>query len=142
MVRAILALDPAKQMGFCSAKKSGTVFLGSEKPDRLKFLFDFLNDIIEEEKITHIAYEKPGGSHYNALVSHANLEGVILLLCAMHSLQYYGYSATSIKKYITDNGAAKKADVIAAVKELGYDPADDNEADAIALYRLADSELK
>jgi len=44
------------------------------------------------------------------------------------------------KKSVIGRGNALKPDVIKAVQRLGYDPIDDNEADAIALllYRLSD----
>jgi Holliday junction resolvasome RuvABC endonuclease subunit len=39
----------------------------------------------------------------------------------------------TIKRHATGNGNASKEAVIAAVRSLGFDPADDNEADALAL---------
>lgn len=137
----ILALDPATQSGYATEKSSGSINLGTERPQKLKALYKFIYDIVKKEKITHIVYEKPGGSHYNALVSHASLEGVILLQCELLGLEYLPYSATAIKKFVTDSGAASKQDVIDAVKERGYNPIDDNEADAIALYLLAKHNL-
>jgi Holliday junction resolvasome RuvABC endonuclease subunit len=43
---------------------------------------------------------------------------------------------STLKKQITGNGRAEKADVIAAVKALGWQPASDNDADAIALATI------
>lgn len=137
----ILALDPATLTGYHTEKSSGTWDLGSERPEKLKNLYYNIYNLVKSEKITHIVYEKPGGSHYNALVSHASLEGIILLQCELLGLSYYSYSAASIKKFVTDKGNATKGEVIAAVKKLGYKPIDDNEADATALYLLAKSEL-
>ncbi len=42
-----------------------------------------------------------------------------------------------IKKYITGHGRAAKSDVVKAVSNLGFSPADDNEADAISILLLA-----
>ena len=39
----------------------------------------------------------------------------------------------TIKKHITGKGNAPKEDVIAAVKNKGFLPIDDNEADSLAL---------
>jgi Holliday junction resolvasome RuvABC endonuclease subunit len=43
----------------------------------------------------------------------------------------------TIKRHIAGKGNADKAAVIAAVKALGFDPQDDNEADALALLLWA-----
>jgi Holliday junction resolvasome RuvABC endonuclease subunit len=43
----------------------------------------------------------------------------------------------TIKRHITGKGNADKSAVIAAVKMLGFNPADDNEADALALLHWA-----
>ena len=43
----------------------------------------------------------------------------------------------TIKRHITGRGNADKDAVIAAVRALGFDPADDNEADALALLHWA-----
>lgn len=46
---------------------------------------------------------------------------------------YQGVPVGAIKKHVTGKGNAGKPAVTAAVRALGYDVADDNEADAIAL---------
>ena len=43
----------------------------------------------------------------------------------------------TIKRFITGRGNADKAAVMSAVRERGYSPADDNEADAIAILLWA-----
>jgi Holliday junction resolvasome RuvABC endonuclease subunit len=43
----------------------------------------------------------------------------------------------TIKRHIAGKGNADKAAVIAAVQALGFDPQDDNEADALALLNWA-----
>jgi Holliday junction resolvasome RuvABC endonuclease subunit len=43
----------------------------------------------------------------------------------------------TIKRHIAGKGNADKAAVIAAVQALGFSPADDNEADALALLHWA-----
>lgn len=138
----ILALDPATQIGFASDEKSGSFSLGKTRPEKLLTLFEFIKETVLREKITHIVYEKPSGSHYNSLVSGASMEGVILLYCEMKGLYFMDYSPSAIKKFATGIGNCGKEEVIAAVKEWGYEPIDDNEADALALLRLAKTELK
>lgn len=53
--------------------------------------------------------------------------------CDERTIPYLGVPVQTIKKYITGKGNADKDAVKAAVEKLGYRPADDNEADAIAL---------
>jgi Holliday junction resolvasome RuvABC endonuclease subunit len=50
---------------------------------------------------------------------------------------YQGVPVGTIKRHVTGRGNADKQAVIAAVKALGFDPADDNEADALALLHWA-----
>ena len=51
-------------------------------------------------------------------------------------IPYLGIPVKVIKKHITGNGNSKKEVVIEAVKKLGFNPKDDNEADALALLHL------
>jgi hypothetical protein len=48
-----------------------------------------------------------------------------------------GVPVATIKRHVTGRGNAHKAAVIAAVQALGFIPADDNEADALALLHWA-----
>jgi hypothetical protein len=50
---------------------------------------------------------------------------------------YRGVPVGTIKRHIAGKGNADKAAVIAAVQALGFSPADDNEADALALLHWA-----
>ena len=52
-------------------------------------------------------------------------------------MPYQGVPVGTIKRFITGKGNADKQAVIAAVKERGFSPADDNEADAIAILLWA-----
>ena len=52
-------------------------------------------------------------------------------------IAYQGVPVGTIKRFITGKGNADKAAVIDAVRARGYSPADDNEADAIAILLWA-----
>lgn len=56
--------------------------------------------------------------------------------CEDHAIPYSGVPVGEIKKFATSKGNASKGEMIAAVQEWGYSPADDNEADAIAIFHL------
>jgi Holliday junction resolvasome RuvABC endonuclease subunit len=50
-----------------------------------------------------------------------------------NEIPYAGVPVGSIKRHATGKGNTNKDAVIAAVRALGFNPADDNEADALAL---------
>jgi Holliday junction resolvasome RuvABC endonuclease subunit len=57
--------------------------------------------------------------------------------CEENKVPYSGVPVQTIKKFITGKGNANKEAVIEAVKSRGFDPKDDNTADAIALLLYA-----
>ena len=57
--------------------------------------------------------------------------------CEQHGVAYQGVPVGTIKRHVTGKGNADKAAVIAAVRARGFNPADDNEADAIAILLWA-----
>jgi hypothetical protein len=57
--------------------------------------------------------------------------------CEQQSIPYQGVPVGTIKRYATGKGNAHKAAMIAAIEARGFRPADDNEADAIALLLWA-----
>ena len=57
--------------------------------------------------------------------------------CEHHEIPYEAVPVGTIKRHATGKGNANKDAVIAAVRKLGFDPADDNEADALAILDWA-----
>ena len=57
--------------------------------------------------------------------------------CEEQAIAYQGVPVGTIKRFATGKGNADKATVIAAVRARGFSPADDNEADAIAILLWA-----
>ena len=57
--------------------------------------------------------------------------------CELNSIAYQGVPVGTIKRFITGKGNADKDAVIAAVRARGFNPADDNEADALAILLWA-----
>lgn len=57
--------------------------------------------------------------------------------CEAAKIPYRGVPVATIKRHVTGKGNADKKAVIAAVRRFGFDPVDDNEADALALLRWA-----
>ena len=57
--------------------------------------------------------------------------------CEAQSIPYQGVPVGTIKRFATGKGNADKQAMIAAMRERGFEPADDNEADAIAILLWA-----
>jgi Holliday junction resolvasome RuvABC endonuclease subunit len=68
---------------------------------------------------------------------YGGLLGVLTAWCEENLVAYQGVPVGTIKRFITGKGNADKAAVIAAVQAKGFAPADDNEADAIAILLWA-----
>jgi Holliday junction resolvasome RuvABC endonuclease subunit len=62
---------------------------------------------------------------------------ILTAWCEHHGIGYQGVPVGTIKRFIAGKGNADKQAVIAAVKARGFAPADDNEADAIAILLWA-----
>ena len=57
--------------------------------------------------------------------------------CEQRGIAYQGVPVGTIKRFIAGKGNADKDAVIAAVRARGFTPADDNEADALAILLWA-----
>ena len=57
--------------------------------------------------------------------------------CDHHDIAYQGVPVGTIKRFIAGKGNADKRTVSDAVKARGFAPADDNEADALAILLWA-----
>jgi Holliday junction resolvasome RuvABC endonuclease subunit len=81
-----------------------------------------------------VAYEQVR-NHAGVDASHAfgGWLAILTAWCDHHDIAYQGVPVGTIKRFITGKGNADKAAVIAAVRARGFHPADDNEADALAI---------
>lgn len=142
----ILALDVATHTGWCTRTTSGVWDLSPKRDQsmsmRLIKLKAFLREIVAMESIDMIAFERGQGQHQSAVIIQAELHGVLKLFCEENNIAYKAYSPSEIKKHATGKGVANKdAMVKAAQEKYGYAGKDDNEADAIHIYKLAESEF-
>ena len=100
-----------------------------------------VKELVGIEGITLIAYERPAGMHKASIMVASEMVGVLKDLCIEMNINLACYSAQQIKKFATGKGNAGKPEMIEAAKKLGYSPVDDNEADAIHLYHLAQKDV-
>ena len=90
-----------------------------------------------EELYSHYAHPRTA-----ILMGHAR--GVILQVCAQFGMKIKSFSATRIKKSVTDNGRASKQQVQRAVQRilsLSEPPEPDDVADAVAVALCCADEL-
>ena len=143
----LLALDPATKFGWAINRDIYGVWdLTTRRDQSQGFKLLRFRSILAEtcrlNKVTIIAYEKPGGRNYAALVLHSKLVGEIEKYCEEKNIEYKGYSAADIKKFATGKGnSGKPAMIEAAQEKLGYEGEDDNEADALWILELLKHEL-
>ena len=62
---------------------------------------------------------------------------ILTAWCEHHQIPYEAVPVGTIKRHATGKGNANKDAMIAAVRGRGFDPVDDNEADALALLGWA-----
>lgn len=144
----ILTLDLGTKTGWALKTFDGSITSGTEqfKHDRwqgggmryLKFKHWLEQMLITVERIDVIYYEEVR-RHLGVDAAHAygGFLAHLTAWCEYHHVAYEGVPVGTIKRHATGKGNANKAMMIQAVKDLGYDPLDDNEADALALLHWA-----
>jgi Holliday junction resolvasome RuvABC endonuclease subunit len=145
---AVLALDLGQKTGWAVRNTDGAIASGTVefKPSRwegggmvyLRFRA-WLQGVDGTAGAISAVYFEEVRSHRGVAAAHA-YGGYLAHLTAWaeaQQLPYAGVPVGTIKRHVTGRGNADKAAVIAAVRRLGFDPKDDNEADALALLDWA-----
>ncbi len=147
MQNTILALDLGTTTGWALMTRDGSITSGTEsfKPHRfegggMRFLrfkrwlteikqtSDSINAVYFEEVRRHLGVD--AAHAYGGFIAH------LTAWCEHHQIPYQGVPVGTIKKHATGKGNASKDEMIAAAKARGHLPADDNEADALALLHF------
>lgn len=145
-----LALDLATTTGFAIARddgriESGTEVFGPRSNEGPGGRFLRMRRWLVDTKAAHdplrlIAFERVhhvGEGQAYAAQLYGGFLAVVLMFAEHHQIECRGYQIQKIKQAWTGKGNAKKPDMIARCRELGFNPVDDNEADAIALLHVA-----
>lgn len=149
-MKTILAIDLGTTTGWATLC-DGTITSGSQsfKPQRfegggMRFLkfkrwladtkacTDGIDAVYFEEVRRHAGVD--AAHAYGGFLAH------LTAWCEHHQIPYQGVPVGTIKKHATGKGNAGKLLMFAAAKVRGYDPIDDNEADALALLDWAMSQ--
>ena len=145
---SLLALDLGTQTGWALQSRDGSIISGSEsfKPGRfegggMRFLRfkRWLTEIKQSADGLDAVYFEEVRRHAGVDAAHAygGFMGQLTAWCEHHQIPYQGVPVGTIKKHATGKGNASKEDMIAAARAHGFHPADDNEADALALLAWA-----
>ena len=144
----VLAIDLGTTTGWAHKSPDGLITSGtvSFRPSRfdgggMRYL-RFVNWLTELDRlsgpIATIWFEEVR-RHAGTDAAHV-YGGLLATLTAWAELRgvpYQGVPVGTIRKHATGKGTANKAAMIAAAQARGYSPADDNEADAIAILHWA-----
>lgn len=144
----ILALDLATKCGYAlgdGAKrkaKYGTMDFHNAKFDGAGARFvkfgSWLTNTIVDNNVSLVVYE---GVRSHSAVDAAHVYGgwlaILQSVCEELNVPYTAFGVTEIKKHWTGKGNANKEKMIQTARDLGYDPPDDNAADALAVYHMA-----
>lgn len=141
---AVLALDLGTTTGWAAQLADGSIESGtvSFRPSRyegggmryLRFR-GWLDRVAADAAGLSAIYFEEVRRHLGTDAAHiyGGLLATLTSWCELHSLAYQGVPVGTIKRFITGKGNADKSAVICAVRTRGFQPADDNEADAIAI---------
>lgn len=140
---AILALDLGTMTGWALFNPPGTTLSGrwDLKPRRfegggIRFvrLRRSLDELHEAVNVRHACFEEVR-RHRGTDAAHVygGLMATLTAWCEERNIPYEGVPVGTIKKSWTGNGAANKDAMIAEARARGYEVADDNVADALAL---------
>jgi crossover junction endodeoxyribonuclease RuvC len=140
--KVILALDLGTKCGFAVSAARGVVVSGTwnladakDKEARFLRFREYLDRTHKNYGLTHIGFELVA-AHKGTQAGHiyGGFKAVMFNWCADNVLgKPVGVPVGTLKKYWCGKGNADKTAMIARAREAGYEPADDNEADAIAL---------
>ena len=146
--RCILALDLGTTTGWALRSHEGLITSGtaSFRPGRydgggMRYL-RFTNWLTEIDRLSgpiEAIYFEEVRRHVGTDAAHV-FGGLLAVLTSWGELRgvpYQGIPVGTIKKFLTGLGNANKQAMIDAARKRGFSPADDNEADAIAILLWA-----
>ena len=144
----VLSLDLGTTTGWALLKANGTVVRGTVSFKNKRFegggmrylrFGNWLDEVRVSVGEVNKLYFEEVRRHIGTDAAHVygGFMATLTAWCEANSIPYSGVPVGTIKKHATGKGNASKADVIKAMVALGYEPRDDNEADALALLHYA-----
>lgn len=145
---SILSLDLGTTTGWAMRLPCGSIESGSTafRPSRydgggmryLRFR-GWLDGIAADAGAVAAIYFEEVRRHLGTDAAHlyGGFLATLTAWCEQKHIPYEGVPVGSIKRFIAGKGNADKQAVIVAVRSRGFDPKDDNEADALAILLWA-----
>lgn len=144
----ILTLDLGTATGWAIRTRDSGITSGTQsfKPQRfegggMRFLRfkRWLTEVKQSVDGINVVYFEEVRNHAGVDAAHAygGFMAHLTAWCEHHDIPYQGVPVGTIKKHATGKGNASKDDMIASMQRKGHAPADDNEADALALLHWA-----
>ncbi len=114
-----------------------TTDVGTPFEERLKIIYDGLNEVIEKYKPSHMAIEKLFfNDNAKTAIDVGQARGVIVLSAVNHGVEIFGYTPLQVKQAVVGYGRADKKQVqqmTRALLNLKEIPQPDDVADALAI---------
>ncbi len=147
MTETILALDLGTHTGWALRHLDGTITSGTVHFQSHRFegggmrylrFKRWLSELLTSGDISEVYFEEVR-RHAGVDAAHAygGFLAHLTAWCEHRNIPYQGVPVGTIKKHATGKGNAGKAEMIAAARARGFNPQDDNEADALALLAWA-----
>ncbi len=146
----VLAIDLGTKCGWALLRADGKIESGQvnlqpkkgegEGQRYVKFRRFLVETKAAHPDIAELHYEQVMGHGAFAVIASHVYGGLLATLQAFgehQQIPYKGTGVATIKKQFAGHGKAQKVDVIRQCELLGFRPASDNEADAIALLHVA-----
>jgi len=147
--KTILVIDIGNKLGW-AVIRGGSVFSGSKdfapreydhpgrRWQRVANWFVEITSLIfklpsDNKRIDELWFESQQGLKGPALNVYFCIKCLIEKFCYQHDIKIDSVHNATIKKHATGSGKADKDMMKAAARERGYNPTDDNEADALCL---------
>ena len=150
---AILALDLGTTTGWAMRTMSGRIVSGTHdfRPRRfegggmryLRFT-EWLDELVRHahgfQRVVFEEVRRHAGT--DAAHVYGGFLATLTSWCEEREIPYEGVPVGTIKRHVIGKGNASKQQVIAAIRSRGFDPVDDNKADALAILLWATNDRR
>ena len=142
---AVLALDPGLSLGWALRTPDGLVTHGTLDLRSRRFegggmrylrFRQWLTEVKSAVETLEAIYFEEVRAHRGVDAAHVygGLVATLTAWCEHHGIPYAGVPVGTWKRDLTGKGNADKAAVMAAVRNLGYAPETQDEADALGVF--------
>lgn len=104
--------------------------------ERLAYVKDRVTSFLSD-RVKFVAFEGYSYNSVGRVFELGEIGGVLRLLTHEQGVPHVVVPPANLKKFATGNPRAEKEDMVEAAKRAGFDPKDDNQADAFFLSQIA-----